>query len=68
VPDAQRQTNRLRALAESAQMFAEASPSLSRLLEVIARRFAELVGEATNIRLGCRGSAIARSNRSPRST
>lgn len=32
-------------------MFAEASPDLPRLLEVIAKRFAELVGEATNIRL-----------------
>ncbi len=49
--EAERQTNRLQALAESAQMFAEASPDLGRLLGVIARRFSELVGEAVNIRL-----------------
>ncbi|HEY4187238.1 MAG TPA: ATP-binding protein [Polyangia bacterium] len=49
--DAERQTNRLQALAESAQLFAEASTDLPRLLGVIARRFSELVGEAANIRL-----------------
>ncbi|HEY3595222.1 MAG TPA: ATP-binding protein [Polyangiaceae bacterium] len=47
----QRQTNRLQALAESSQMFAEASTDLTRLLGVVARRFSELVGEAANIRL-----------------
>jgi signal transduction histidine kinase len=51
VTDAERQTNRLQALAESAQLFAEASTDLPRLLGVIARRFSELVGEAANIRL-----------------
>lgn len=51
VTEAERQTNRLRALAESAHLFAEASPDLPRLLGVIARRFSELVGEAANIRL-----------------
>jgi signal transduction histidine kinase len=49
--EAERQANRLQALAESAQLFAEASPDLARLLGVIARRFSELVGEAVNIRL-----------------
>jgi signal transduction histidine kinase len=44
-------TRRLRAMADSAQAFAEASPDLQRVLEVVARRFAELVGEAVNIRL-----------------
>ncbi len=51
VSEAERQANRLQALAESAQLFAEASPDLTRLLNVIAHRFSELVGEATNIRL-----------------
>ncbi|HVZ74914.1 MAG TPA: ATP-binding protein [Polyangia bacterium] len=49
--EADLQTNRLQALAESAQMFAEASTDLARLLGVVARRFSELVGEAANIRL-----------------
>lgn len=49
--EGERQARRLQALAESAQLFAEASPDLSRLLGVIARRFSELVGEAANIRL-----------------
>jgi signal transduction histidine kinase len=49
--DAQSQTSRLQALAESAQLFAEASTDLPRLLNVVARRFSELIGEATNIRL-----------------
>ena len=47
----ERQANRLRALAESSQMFAEASTDLPRLLGVVARRFSELIGEAANIRL-----------------
>jgi signal transduction histidine kinase len=51
VSEAERQTNRLQALAESALLFAEASTDLTRLLGVIARRFSELVGEAANIRL-----------------
>jgi signal transduction histidine kinase len=51
VSEDQRQTNRLQALAESSQMFAEASTDLTRLLGVVARRFSELVGEAANIRL-----------------
>ena len=41
----------MQALAESAQMFAEASTDLKRLLNVVARRFSDLVGEAANIRL-----------------
>jgi signal transduction histidine kinase len=49
--DDARQSGRLQALAESAQLFAEASPDLARLLGVVARRFSELVGEAVNIRL-----------------
>lgn len=48
--DAERQTKRLQALAESAQLFAEASNDLPRLLGIVARRFSELVGEAANIR------------------
>lgn len=51
VPDAERQAKRMQALAESSHLFAEASPNLERLLGVIARRFSELVGEASNIRL-----------------
>lgn len=49
--EAERQTLRLRALAESAHLFAEASTDLARLLVVVARRFSELVGDAANIRL-----------------
>jgi hypothetical protein len=49
--DAERHANHLQALAESAQLFAEASTDLARLLAVVARRFSELVGEAVNIRL-----------------
>jgi signal transduction histidine kinase len=51
VSEDERQTKRLQALAESSQMFAEASTDLRRLLGVIAQRFSELVGEAANIRL-----------------
>jgi signal transduction histidine kinase len=51
VPDAERAARRLQALAESAELFAEASTDLTRLLELVARRFSELVGEAVNIRL-----------------
>jgi len=51
VSDAERQANRLQALAESGQMFAEASTDLARLLQIVARRFSDLVGEAANIRL-----------------
>ena len=49
--ETQLHTNRLLALAESAQAFAEASTDLARLLGLVARRFLELVGDATNIRL-----------------
>ncbi|MBK7857875.1 MAG: GAF domain-containing protein [Archangiaceae bacterium] len=49
--EAELQTNRLQALAESSQMFAEASRDLGRLLGLVARRFSELIGDATNIRL-----------------
>jgi signal transduction histidine kinase len=41
----------MQALAESAQLFAEASTDLKRVLGLVARRFSELIGEATNIRL-----------------
>lgn len=51
MPDAERQTKRLQALAESSQLFAEASTNLPRLLNVVAKMFSELVGEAANIRL-----------------
>ncbi|MBX3155709.1 MAG: GAF domain-containing protein [Deltaproteobacteria bacterium] len=49
--DVERHARRLQALAESGQLFAEASTGLDRLLGVVARRFSELVGEAVNIRL-----------------
>lgn len=45
------QARRLQALAESAPLFAEASTDLPRLLRVVAQRFSELVGDASNIRL-----------------
>ena len=51
MPDAERQTKRLQALAESAMLFGEASTDLPRLLGVVARRFSELIGDAVNIRL-----------------
>lgn len=51
MPDAQSQAKRLQALAESSKMFAEASTDLRRLLELVAVRFSELVGDACNIRL-----------------
>jgi signal transduction histidine kinase len=51
VPNAERHTKRLQALAESTELFAEASTDLPRLLGIVARRFSELVGEAANIRL-----------------
>ncbi|HEX4450064.1 MAG TPA: ATP-binding protein [Kofleriaceae bacterium] len=41
----------MQALAESAQLFAEATTDLDRVLNLVARRFSELIGEATNIRL-----------------
>lgn len=65
--EADRQTNRLRALAESSQLFAEASTDLGRLLGVVARRFSELVGEAVNIRLidGDRLVPVATYHRDP---
>jgi signal transduction histidine kinase len=51
VSEAERQANRLQALVESGQLFAEAVTDLTSLLGVVARRFSELVGEAANIRL-----------------
>jgi signal transduction histidine kinase len=51
VTEAELQVNRMQALAESAQLFAEASTDLKRLLKVVAERFSDLVGEASNIRL-----------------
>jgi signal transduction histidine kinase len=51
VGDATRHANRMQALAESAQLFAEATTDWKRVLGLVARRFSELVGEATNIRL-----------------
>lgn len=48
---AERQAQRLQALAESSKLFAEATTDLTRLFEVVSRRFAELVGDAVNIRL-----------------
>jgi len=47
----ERQANRLRALAESSHDFAEATSDLSRLLRVIARRFADLIGDGCYVRL-----------------
>lgn len=47
----ERQAERLSALAESGRLFAEATTDLTRLLNLIARHFAELVGDCTNIRL-----------------
>ena len=56
-PTEEWQAKRLQALAESAQIFAEASIDLPLLLGLVARRFSELVGEAANIRL-IEGSAL----------
>lgn len=47
----ERLANRLRALAESSHDFAEATSDLGRLLNVVARRFAELIGDACFVRL-----------------
>jgi signal transduction histidine kinase len=49
--DHERQANRLRALAESAHQFAEATTDVTRLLEVVGRRCAELIGDGCYIRL-----------------
>ena len=43
--------NRLRALAESSHDFAEATADLGRLLNVVARRFADLIGDGCFVRL-----------------
>lgn len=51
VSEGDRKRNRLQALVESGQLFAEAVVDLPSLLGVVARRFSELVGEASNIRL-----------------
>jgi K+-sensing histidine kinase KdpD len=47
----ERQENRLRALAESSQLFAEATVDLERLLAIVARRFADLIGDGCYVRL-----------------
>jgi signal transduction histidine kinase len=47
----ERQTNRLRALAESTHVFAEATTDLSQLLNIVARRFADLIGDGCYVRL-----------------
>jgi signal transduction histidine kinase len=50
--DAQRrQVNRLRLLADSAHAFSEATNDVTRLLKVVAERFASLVGDGCYIRL-----------------
>lgn len=49
--EADRHTRRLQALVESGQLFAEATVDLPRLLGLVAKRFAELVGDGCNIRL-----------------
>jgi signal transduction histidine kinase len=46
-----REDNRLRILAESAHAFAEATIDVERLLPLVARRFADLVGDGCYIRL-----------------
>jgi hypothetical protein len=51
VSEVNSQANRLQALVESGQLFAEGVLDLPALLGVVARRFSELVGEAANIRL-----------------
>jgi signal transduction histidine kinase len=51
VEEADRQTRRLRALVESGQLFAEATTDLPRLLHLVAKCFAELVGDGCNLRL-----------------
>jgi signal transduction histidine kinase len=47
----ERQENRLRILAESTHVFAEATTDVGRLLQLVARRFADLVGDGCYIRL-----------------
>jgi signal transduction histidine kinase len=47
----ERQANRLRALAESSHDFAEATSDLGRLLNIVARRFADLIGDGCYVRL-----------------
>src|SRR5258708_37334152 len=47
----QRQENRLRILAESAHAFAEATTNASQLLQLVARRCADLMGDGCYIRL-----------------
>jgi signal transduction histidine kinase len=49
--DDDRQANRFRALAESGSLFAEAVSDPARLLQVVTRRFADLVGDGVNMRL-----------------
>ncbi len=47
----ERHANRLRILAESAHAFAEATTDVERLLKLVARRFADLVGDGCYLRL-----------------
>jgi signal transduction histidine kinase len=51
VSEDDRHARRLQALAESGMLFAEATPDLARLLNLVAKRFAELVGDGCNLRL-----------------
>jgi signal transduction histidine kinase len=54
-PDShERQANRLRILAEASHAFGEAIDDVNALLELVARRFAELVGDGCYIRLVAR--------------
>jgi len=48
---ATRQADRLRVLAESTHVFAEASNQVDRLLRLVAQRFAEVIGDGCYIRL-----------------
>jgi signal transduction histidine kinase len=50
-PQNERHANRLRILAESSHAFAEATTEIERLLGLVARRCAELVGDGCYIRL-----------------
>jgi signal transduction histidine kinase len=45
------QSNRLRVLADTAHVFAEASNDVERLLATVARRFADLIGDGCYVRL-----------------
>ncbi|MBA2541458.1 MAG: GAF domain-containing protein [Deltaproteobacteria bacterium] len=49
--DDDRHARRFQALAESGVLFAEATTDLSRLLNLVARRFSDLLGDGCNLRL-----------------